>query len=108
MTKSNIFALPSKSADAPIQEGDAVLIIRPGGEVTPMTVGIDQKKVDKLRDMDPHDMTEEEMDLSLQGQTLFLLSMAAQSDAIMTFLGKVASLPGETNMNKLSRAANVN
>lgn len=106
MSKTNIFSLPFAKAAAPIQDGDAVLIIRKGGEVVPMTVGVDQSAVDAMRNVNPQEMTPEQIDLAMQGQTLFLLSMAANNEAIMTFLAKVASVPGETDLSKLSSVAN--
>lgn len=108
MSNKNIFDLPASAEDAPIHKGDAVLIIRRDGEIEPMTVGIDQEKVDAIRGKDPHDMTEEELDLALQGQTLFLLTMAAKSEPIMDFLTKVASMPGEPDLDKMKRAAAIN
>jgi len=108
MSHKNIFDLPTSAEDAPIREGDAVVIIRPDGEIVPMTVGVDQTKVDAIRGKDPHDMTEDELDLALQGQTLFLLTMAAKSEAIMDFLTKLASMPGETDLDKMKRAAAIN
>ena len=107
MPKANIFSLSSTTAEAPIQEGDAVLIIRRDGEVVPMTVGVDQKEVDAIRSKNPHDMSEKELDMALQGQTLFLLTMAAKSEPIMDFLTKVAAMTGANDLEKLQKAAQV-
>lgn len=107
MPLKNIFDLRSTQEEAPIQEGDAILIIRPGEDVKSMTFGVDQEKVDSLRSKDPNMMSDEELDLLEQGQKLFLLSMAANNDAIMQFLAKVSLKPGETDLDKLSRVATV-
>ena len=108
MSDKSIFDLPGHAEDAPIREGDSVLIIRRGGEVVPLNVGVDQAMVEAIRGKSPHDMTEEELDLALQGQTLYLLTMAAKSEALMQFLAKVASMPGEPDLEKLKRAASIN
>lgn len=107
MSLANIFDLPASLQQAPIKEGDAVLIIKPGGEVVPMTFGVDQKKAEALKGKDPSEMSEEEVNIALQGQSLFLLSMAANNDAIMQFLAKLASTPGETDFAKMKSVASM-
>lgn len=108
MSKANVLNLPSHEEEAPIQEGDAVVIIKPDGTVKTMTVGIDSARIERVRAKAPEDMNDEELDLALQGQTLFLLSMAAQSEVIMDLLTKIAAQPGVIDEDKLMQIARPN
>lgn len=103
----DVFSLSSKEAEVPINVGDALMVFRPGGELQTMTIGFDQDIVDGLKDKDIEDMTEEEIDMVEQGQTLYLLSMAYQSEVIMDLLRRVAQIPGENDIEKLNKAAMV-
>lgn len=109
MSASNIFELKGQETQEPvIQDGDAVMIIRPNGDVVTMTVGIDQKKLDTAMAKGGVDLTEDERNLLLQGQTLFLLSMAAGSVEVMNFLVKLSAMPGGPTYDNMKAATRLN
>lgn len=98
MSAPNALNLPFEEKQEPIEIGDAVVILKKNGETQMMTCGVDQDEVERIRNTQPHDMSEGQLDLALQGQRLFLLTMAAESEVIMDFLARVASLPGSVSM----------
>lgn len=105
MNDATIFSLPSNSAEMPIGESDAILVLRRNGDIIPMTIGFDENQIENLRQMDVEKMNEEELDVLLQGQKLFLLTMAACNDDIMQFLAKLANMPGENDLAKMRAVA---
>jgi hypothetical protein len=93
-----------KENKVPFSDGDALIVLRPDGLVETFTIGVDQELASEIRLKDPQAMSKTELDLALQGQMLFLLTMAAKSDAVMHFLAKVATVSSEPTSDTLKRA----
>lgn len=104
---TNVLKFQSKPEESDIQKGDAILVIRPGGDLKTITVGFDPEVVEGMKDKDVESMNQQEIDMTEQGQALYLLSMAYESEPIMDFLRRLASTPGENTLDKMLSCSTV-
>ena len=100
-----MFNMESKTEEAPIEKGDAVIILKKDGSVVPMTFGIDEDIVSSASEKTPDEMTDEEIAVTTQGTMMFLLAMAANSDQIMQFLAGVSAAVGRDDNEKMRQVA---
>ena len=107
MNDQSIYSLPQREMtkeEGIFGEGDALIIIRKNGDIVPMSIGVDVEKVNAISAKAPEDLTDDDKDVLLQGQMLFLLVMAAKSELLMNILATLANQSQQVTTESLTAA----
>lgn len=107
MSNNNVLELPYQEEEVILEAGDFVMMLKPGGGLKVMTLGLDQDLVNGLIGRDVESFTPEEKDIYDRGETMFLLTMAHESQEIMELLVAIKNSDGESRQDKFNNVVRI-